>query len=459
MKKILIFLTLILIITVSLPILGNKIIEEELSNRVDVLVSYGVEVKESVRDSSYLSTSKYYELKIVDSDKFMTYIQQFSDSQLPPYVNSMIEGVSIGSDVKYSNFPLSDALSVDIYPLTFSDSFNQSVAKEDGEFFKYLENILQTKGILYHINYSVLKSEFDGYIKDIDESYTLKDGTKMSLILKGSTFNGDGLLLAPERIDSEIQSILLDVTRTKENIRLSLDGWTSTSNFASASTFAYGANVNSFKLKADGTVMGSVAMLIDNLHLNLSSDTQDKKAQLYLKSSLENFKVTQSTKKFRLANFNYDIAVKDIDKDSFEKLRVLLVKAKADDSKEMQEKIQASFVEVISKGLEFLIADFSVKKIDFKNEKEIDGFSLKADLILKNDPDLVNNINMNPNAAAQEMRLDSTFRVSKQMFAIIIRELPLAVMAKMYAKEDANDLVYRFRLKDGNLSVNGKALR
>ncbi len=458
MKKILIFLTVLLIAIVSLPIFGNKVVEDELLNRLDVLKSYGVEIKEE-SSLSYLSTTKHYELKIIDGDKFISYIQQFSDSQLPPYSKSMIDGITLGSDIMYSNFPLSDRVSIDIYPLSFPSKFTKNIMHEERAFLKYLDNILQTKAILYHMNYHILQSKFDGYIKDIQESYTLQDGTKINLTLIDSSFIGNGLLLAPERIDSTIKHISFNVIRPKESINLSLNNWNSTSNFASATTYAHGGKIKSFKLKAKGTVMGNVEMEFTKLHLNFSSNTQNKKAELYAKSSFEDFYIVQGDEKFRVGNFNYDISIKEIDKDSFEKLRILLLKSKVKLSDDIDQKIQTSFIELLSNGLELLIADFSIKKIDYQKEKNINGFSMKTNLLIKKDQNLPYNININPNIVAKNIQFDSTIKISKQMFAVITREAPIAMLAKAYANEEEKKLIFNFTFLDGNLSVNGKPLR
>ncbi len=458
MKKIIIFLALILITIALLPLFGNRVVEQELAIRLEVLKSYGVEIKEE-SDSSYFSSKKHYELKVIDRDKFLIYLQQFSTSQFPSYLNSMIEGVTVGSDVRYSNFLINDGVSVDIYPLSLPSSFVSSVKAEDAKFLKYLETVLQSKAILYHIDYNIVKSKFKGYIKDIQESYILQDGSSLNLTLKGSTFSGNGLLLAPERIDSCIKHMSISVTRPKESVLVTVDDFTTTSNFATATTYAYSSKMKSFKFEAEGTVMGSVSMEFDKLYLSLSSNTQGQKAELYSKSSFDSFKVAQEGKKFRVSNFNYDLALRDIDKDSFEKLRVLLLKSKVNSSAQTQEMMQASFLKLLSNGLKILVADFSIKQMDFKNEKNIDGFSLQVDLKLKKDLGLIQNPAINPNQVTKNLTLNSKLKISKQLFATIAREAPLVTLAKGYAKEEAQSLIYEFTLIDGLFSLNGKTVR
>ncbi len=459
MKKIIIILVLILIAISLVPIIGNKIVDEEITNRLTLLTSYGVEIKTTADTSTYLSTQKHYEFKIINSDKFTIYLQQFSDKQLPPYTNSMIQGVAIGSDIKYSNLFFNDAVSVEIYPLSLSKKFMNFIQNEDKQLNTYIQNLLQTKGILYHIDYNVMQSDFSGYIKDIDESYTLKDGTKISLNLKNSIFSGKGLLIAPQRINSSIKNFSLKITRLKEDAEIIIEDFSSTSNFESASTYAHTTNIKSFDLNARGTIMGNLVLDLQKLYIDFSSNTQLHKGEFYVKTSFESLNLLQNKSKIKLGEFNYDMALKDIDKDSFEKLRVLLLQQKISNSQQLTNDIQIAMIDLVSKGLEILIADLSIKKFDYKNYKNIDGFSLKSNLVLKENLNLVKNLNLNPNKVAEYLNIDTSLKISKQMFSVIEKEFPMILLIKGYSKEQGEEIVFDLLLQDGNLSVNGKVLR
>jgi hypothetical protein len=455
MKKILIFAIIFISIIAILPIIGNEVTQKELQNRLDLLVSHGVEVKDSSTESSYLTTSKYYKLQVVDSDKFITYIQQFSDSQLPPYVNSLINGVTIGTDITYSNSPFSEAISVNIYPLTFSTDFMNDIASKNVKFSKFLNDILQSKGILYHINYSVIKENFNGFIKDFDKSYVLDDGRKMRLSLKGSTFNGNGSLISPDNIDSKVKEILFTISEPNENIEISLNNWSITSNFESVSTYLHSVGLDKFNFKINNKHQ-DIHVAMKKFKFNVSSNTQGKKAELFAKTSFNDLDINQN---IRLQNLNYDIALKDIDKDSFEKIRVLLIKTKSSNSLNTEKELESSVMNMIANGLNIVLADFSVKTIDYKEHKNINGFSLKTNLLLKKDLDIAKKIKINPKAIINNIELNTTFKLSKQMFEAITKEIPMAGTAKGRAKEDGNNLVFEFSLKDGNPLINGKSLK
>ncbi|MCD6190515.1 MAG: hypothetical protein J7K14_03115 [Sulfurimonas sp.] len=120
LKKFIIFIVVAVILAAALPIIGNKLVQNRLEDRLTTLSSYGLEVSKAETESSYLSTKKHFEFLLRDADKFVEYLNKYSDQQIPPYVNAAFEGVLIGADVEYSNIPMSKAVSVDIYPLSLS---------------------------------------------------------------------------------------------------------------------------------------------------------------------------------------------------------------------------------------------------------------------------------------------------------------------------------------------------
>lgn len=459
MKKILALLLIVLVVIALLPIIGNKLAKEELDNRVEVLLSNGVEVSNSTTDSSYLSTQKHYEFLVKDTEKFLHYLSQFSEAQLPPYVNAMVGGVVIGVDVGYSNFPISDGVRVDIYPLSLSQRVMQDIKKEDLNFYSYIENLLQNRGVLYHINYNILNKDFDGYIKDINEEYVLEDNTKVTLELLNATYEGNGPLMAPERLSSNIGTIKFTATKEHEELHVVLKEFSSSSSFESESTYATGAKLDNIELMIKENGANDAVVKANGLHINISSNTQGEKAEYNIKSSFEALDITAKTSTLQASDFNYDISITDIDKVSLEELRVLLSEAKGSLSPELEEKIQESAVKMISKGLTLTIADLSLAQIGIDTAEIIKGFSLKAKLDLKEDADLAQKLQNSPVILVQNIDLDAQFKFSKALFALINKQAPMSVLANGYAKEEGEKLVFDMEFNKGQLTINGQMLQ
>ncbi len=459
MKKFIIFLVLAVLLAAALPIIGNKLVENSLDDRLTTLSSYGLEVSRAQTESSYLNTKKHFEFLLRDADKFVEYLNKYSDQQIPPYVNAAFEGVLIGADVEYSNIPLSKAVSVDIYPLALSKNMMSSIKEDDLNFHNYLEKFLHSKGVLYHINYNIVSEDFDGYIKDIKESYTLKDGTKLSLNLLNATYSGNGELIAPNQIISNIETINLKVDNAQTKLTFTLDGFSGSSSFESKSTYISGGDLKSLKLMVDATGENLLFEATD-IKVNFSSNTQGNKAELNAKSSLKTMSIKSDKVDVVMKDFAYDIAMNGLDKDSLEELRVIVSRVKvASSSNTLQKEIQDSVVKLLSHGLELDIAKFSLENITLNKSENLEGFDVKAKFKMKEDRDLATKISLSPLLVSQNVDMSINIKLSKAIYAKLTNGLPVTSMANSYAREDGNSVVFDMTFINGEFRVNGKALR
>ncbi len=459
MKKIIIFIVVAVILAAALPIIGNKLVENSLEDRLTTLSSYGLEVSKAQTDSSYLSTKKHFEFLLRDADKFVEYLNKYSDQQIPPYVNAAFEGVLIGADVEYSNIPMSKAITVDIYPLALSENMMSSIKEDDLDFHNYLEKFLHSKGVLYHINYNIVSEDFDGFVQDIKESYTLKDGTKMTLNLLNATFSGNGELIAPNSIISNIETINLAIDSAKTKVTFSFDGFSSSSNFESKSTYLSGANLKSFKLIVNA-INENLLFAANDIKVNLSSNTQGNKAELNAKSSLKSMSIKSDTIDVVMKDFAYDIAIHGLDKDSFEELRVKISRMKtASSTNDLLQEIQDSVVKLLSHGLAIDIAKFSLENVTLNKTENLEGFDVKSKFKIKEDRDLATKISLSPLLVAQNIDMTINIKLSKPLYAKLTNGVPMTSMASGYAKEDGNNILFDITFINGEFRVNGKALR
>ncbi len=458
MKKIVIFLLVVILVATALPVIGNKLVENSLDDRLATLSSYGLELSKAETESSYLSTKKHFEFLLRDADKFVAYLNQYSDQQIPPYVNAMFDGVVVGADVEYCNFPLSKDLTLDIYPLTLSKSMMESIKSEDLNFYNYLEKFLHSKGVLYHINYNIISEDFDGYIKDIKESYTLKDSTLIALDLLNATYEGNGELIAPERLKSQIDKINLSVDNVNTKLNFTLDDFSSQSVFESQSTYITSGNLKGVQLSVD-TMSEDLIFKANDIKVNFSSNTQGDKAQMSASSSLSDLSIKSDKIDIFMKEFMYDAAVHEMDKDSLEELRVITSKAKVSSSSVLQEDIQNAAVKLLSHGLKVDIARFSLDNVTLNQTEDLKGFDLKAKLEMKEDKDLVQKVKLSPLLVANNLDMTINIKLSKQLYAKLNKGLPMSSMATAYAKESGNDVLFDITFLNGEFKVNGKALR
>ena len=459
MKKFVIFIAVVVLVLAALPIIGNKLVENSLDDRLTTLSSYGLEVSKAETESSYLSTKKHFEFLLRDAEKFVAYLNKYSDQQIPPYVNAAFEGVLIGADVEYSNFPLSKAVTVDIYPLALSENMMSSVKEDDLNFHNYLEKFLHSKGILYHINYNIISEDFDGFVQDIKESYTLKDGTKMSLNLLNATFSGNGELIAPNTLISNVDTINLDIDNVKTKVTFNLDNFSSSSSFESKSTYISSGDLKNFKLVVSALTENLLFEATD-VKVNFSSNTQGDRAELNAKSSLKTMSIQSEKIDVVMKDFAYDIAMNGLDKDSLEELRVKMSRMKtASASSDLQKEIQDSMIQLLSHGLELDIAKLSLENITLNKTENLEGFDIKSKFIVKEDKDLATKIALSPLLVSQNVDMTINIKLSKPLYSKLNSAVPMTSMANSFAKENGNSVLFDITFINGEFRVNDKALR
>ena len=438
MKKLLIILIVLVAILATVPFIGNIIVESNIKDRIEVLTSYGLKVKESSVDSSYFRTKKHFIFLVDDSKSFLSYLNQFSDSQLPPSLDALMAGAELGLDISYSNIPIDDAVSVDIYP--------NSLASKMGE---NLNALLKDKAILYHLDYHILNKDFDGYIKDLNTSYATKQGIKVSILITKAKFSGQGLLMAPNNLSSSIEKFYLSMENHHENMKINLAGFSSTSVFESKTIYTTTLKWNNISWSAKSLDVPQISLEIKDLLFDFSSNTQSAKSDFYTKISFGSMGVQTKDLSIVADQFNYELALRGVDTALYEELVSLRSKSK------MQEKI----LELVSEGMILDIADFSIKKLATKKTKELGGLKLKAKVIFKKERDLSKKLAINPLVLMHNIDLSLLLKISQVMYAKLSQVSPVLNIAQSFAKTEKQNLIFDIKLKDAKLSVNGKEIQ
>lgn len=459
MRKFLLVLVLIIGAIALLPILGNSIADGILKERIELLTSNGLELKNDKSDSTYLSTKKHYEFLLSDAPKFIKYINHYSEAQIAPYTDALVSGATVGVDIEYSNFPFSSKVAIDIYPLSLPTKMMNELRTEDMNFYIYIDKLFKNRGILYHINYYISDGFFNGYIKNIDEEYMFDNGTKMILKLQDATYYGEGSLIAPKNLQTSISEIIVNINESGENIVFEMHDLTSASTFESQSTYAAGAAMKSMLITASNKKSEKLEANFDNFKVNISSNTQGKKAEFYTKSSLEELKINSSNLNITASGFNYDISLEDIDKDSYEEFMKFTSQAKSNNSAEFETRLQETMIKLLSKGLSLSVADLSLEKIVLKDKKIIDGFSVMARIVLNEDADLAKKLKTSSKSLVNNINLSSTIKFSKELYLLMNKEAPVTGMANPLAKEDGNNLIFEIKLNNSKLTINDKEIK
>ncbi len=457
MKK-LIALVVVLVGIALLPLVGNKVVKQTIENRLTALNSYGLSSKLFKEEKGYLSTKLSYKMTVSDEKKFLQYLQQFSSKQFPPYTQSLLEGVEFGLDLAYSNIPLSEKISIDLYPIRFSDVTMEDLKKESPEIYAIVREVLKKRALLYHVDYSVVNGEFDGYMKDFSEHVKTQDGGELSMSFSGIKSTGKGILLAPDMLKTSIDRFSVDLHSSDGMFALKLSDLVSTASFESETTY-----ISSLKLHdavfivEDTTNKTKLDARLVNLVFDASSNTQGKDASVFAKVHLDSLRVLGDTAEYKVEDFNYDIAISGIAKESYIKIQRILEYASNGTLTSVQEQeLQKELLNIFANGLELTIADFSLKKLSTQLAKDIDGFRIDLGMKVVKDDDFVQKYRQNPNALANNIKLRSYMEFSKQFYAMINQIYPVEIMTGPYKVEKNEHVVFDIEFKNAKLFINTK---
>lgn len=378
MKKTIIFLVVLLLILASMPIVGKKIIEETLDKKIHRLETKGIEILKQDKDEGYLNTSRHYE-----------------------FLN---KGIKYGADLQYSNIPFTEAVSLTLYPLTASDEILYDLRNKDEGFAKYIENFLLNKGLLYHINYNLISGDFDGYLKDIDEEYTMKNNSLLKVKVLGTTFNGNGDLRSPSDVKILSKEINLKISDTRD----------------------------------------IMALDIANIHLDAKSLYSERKAQLKSHFYFDTFHLKSNNEELNASMFNYDVNITNIDKQAYKEF----ISSK---------QTKASLLKLLSKGLDISIGDLSLKNATSNNEN-LEGFKISSELMLQADKNLGFKMAISPLLALSNVEVDFKSKISKKLLAEVIKNSSFPNTFIKYQTSSGDDVVFNFSYEQGKLIVNGKTI-
>ncbi len=378
MKKTAIFIFILLSISAALPIIGNQIIEETLEKKINKLESKGINILKRERKSGYLNTSRHYEF--------------------------LLDGTKYGIDLKYSNIPFTEAVSLDLYPLSVPLNILKDLEKKDKGFANFIKEFVRDKGILYHINYNLIDANFDGFVKDVDETYTMKNKSIFKVKFLGASFKGNSDVDSPFRIETFVKKINLEVEDRKDLI----------------------------------------AIDIANIKLNANLHSSNEKVQLDSQIYFENMYLMSNNKDLNISSFHYDTNISNIDKKAYKEFL---------NSKQSNK----SLVKLLSKGVDINISRLSSKNVNRYGEN-LKGFTLSSDMHIKADKNLAFKLRISPLLALSNLEIDFKSKISKKIIDEIVKGSFIPKKFIKYRTSSGDDVFFDFFYEKGVLIVNGKTI-
>ena len=440
-------------IVATLPLIGNMSVEKVTQERISMLEQHGIKVEQSDNGSSYFATKSHYVFTLEDAEAFENYLATLSEAQVPAYLSTMLNDVVMGADVEYSNVLISSDISLDLYPVAFSKEATVQMQSEDKSLYEQMTAMLQDKTFMYHMNYDIAGSKFDGYVKDVNQKITFDDGKTANLVFEGATFVGDGTLVEPKNVDFKIRNVDVDfILPDASNMQLQMHSLETRNSFTSKNSFDLNYKAESFHLFYKD-LQGEITL--DAKDMNAVSDSKVSNAKLStnINATMKSFKMNDLNGSLSFENFTFVMDAVNIDQKAYEAFQ----KASEQVGASSQYTMLAG-VGILAKGFSLHVKELSVDKLAMHNSGMMKGFSHKMDLVVKPDDALVQKIQTSPMAIMQNIDLDAKLNFSSAFYAYVKQQNQNLGMADVYAKKDGKNVLFDIMLKEGKLSVNGQSL-
>lgn len=451
-KKVWIIGALIVAAVLALPMVGNMSVAKMTSERIAMLEKNGIAVTSSDNGSSYMRTKSHYEFKLQDAAAFKAYLDTLSKAQVPAYMSSMLDDVVMGADVEYSNVLFNSDISLDLYPVAFTDAASKRMQREDAMLYEQMMQMLKDRAFLYHMDYDVAGSSFSGYIKDIDKEINFQDGKKAKILFTSAIFDGKGTLVEPTSVDLHVKKAAVDFRLPEDaSMVLNLSDLESKSRFSAKNSFDldYKAKHLYFKFKDR---LSSMEITAENMTSASSSVTVDGKLNTKVSAEVERLEMRDTNSSFKLKQLAFAMDANGIDEAAYEAFQ----KASEQAGNNSQYTMLAA-AGVVAKGFTLKVDTLSVEQLSIRDSAMMDGFNHKIKIEVKKDDKLIQKIQISPLALMQNINIDADLRFKEKFYEYLKAQGNLA-MADRFAKKDRGDVRFEILLVDGKITVNGMAL-
>ena len=459
MKRTTLVLSLLVIITIALaPLIGNSFMQKMIDKNIENLASHGIQLKSEKEQYNYLITKKHFEFVVQNSDAFANYLQVYTKRKISSLMNTLLQGAIIGVDVEYSNIPFSKAITLEIYPRTFSKKLMQQMQIKSPDIYKHIKTFLDAKGIFYHIEYNLLSEDFSGFIQDIDDSYTLQKNKKMSINIAGARFRGKGDIVAPESLKMHVNKIKFYIQDAVNNVAFNMNNFTSSSTFTSYINYSSKSTIHDINLLLQSPT-DDVNIGINNLHVDSFSKNKNKKVTVNSKTSIENFKFHSQKVNFDIENFNSNVGMKGLQAKSFETFVKLLAKSNNVNKVLLQAQLRSSLTDLLSHGLEIEIPNISFSKFTLNKVKDLGSAKINANMQMKEDTDFIKKLKISPMLLLSNLSAKANIRLSNALYLKIIENSPMSSMITSYVKKDVGNVFFDIVFDDSTLMINDKVIK
>ncbi len=339
-----------------------------------------------------------------------------------------------------------DALAMDIYLDALPNNITKDLGiDQNSSTIQSIKKMLKEGKVMAHVNINKLLSSFDGYVKDIDQ--TFKEEQKTHLLLKGLTFKGK---MDENEITTFSQKLETLAFEVDDEVKMTLsDIETAIETSDTKTDIDYQINAIDLNINAEKK--------LDLKFKEITGDSKDIKRAKLLDNQSQ-FKIVSITfndagKESLLHDIQINSTTKNVDIKALEELQSYSAE------KESNPEPFKAFVPILKaftqSDLSMDISKLSIGSITTEG-KTFDGINLSSQLKLNKDFKW-EGVEANPMLLMKLPDVKANIALSNELFNMMAKT-PQAMMIMMMAQPvDKNGTkVYDIEFNQGSLKLNGK---
>lgn len=433
-------LGLIVIVVLYYFTVGSKQITSMLQAQLDAELTRMQAQGFGVSDRKKTEAKEHFIISLEEAKKASLYFEK-RGLLLSEEEAKKLKGAKLGVDVFY----LKSGIAFDLYPLALPTRMNTLATNEnDRQLLIQLEKMIEKKTFLVHADIDYTATTFKGYMKDMNETVQ-NEGEEIKLATQGLHFSGyikDGEIV---ELKQTLEALHL---YTSSEMGIHILGLKSAYISTGTTVYDYTADYTIKTIQMNSGFQGT--LLADGFTLHSASSVKDGLAAETLKTKIQSIKILNSKEHMGLKNSVLDVKVNNLDVDAFEKLQ------NVDPNNEQE--LNVLLQQLISKNVHLEISNLSADKVTLEG-KNMEGFWLDAMLDIDKSLD-ISSLETNPISALDKVDANFKISLSKELFDMVSQH-PKAMIVLMVFKPEISlgKYIYRLKLKDGSLSVNGKPIR
>lgn len=393
----------------------------------------------SLADREIGEKKEHFFIRLDDPEKASVFLTQ-KGTRVTVEEAEALKGLTVAVDLAY----LTDAIALDLYPVTVPAQLHTLLAQEnDKKILLQIEEILKKKTFFAHIDVDLRETTFKGYLKDIRERLTGE--REANLTLQGFHFSGD--------IKNES---ITELTQTLKALHLYIEGeidrhiYGLQHDYAMTGPTVYDYTEEYSIEKIQMNEAPEAALLADNIYILSTSSVKNGLAVERLKTKINTIDLLFEEEKVGLKGFFLDMNISNIDIRTFEILQ------KTDPNQE--ETFNALAEKILSHNIHIDIPMLSAEKITLQG-KEIDGFTLRSDIDINSSLDM-SRFSIDPKHALSKIDAEMELSLSKDLLELIKKEPEGMLLYMMHRPKSVSDKsIYDIHLKNGVIKINGQDLK